>query len=69
MAVVTPSERKLIDKFICTHLEGHGHTAIFPCITRYGSTVYIGIAVGGTALWPCVRAFQFSLLVLLQSVF
>ena len=30
-------------------------------ITQYGSTVYIGIAMGGPALLPYIRKFQFSL--------
>ena len=25
------------------------------CITQYGSTVYIGIAMGGPALWPYIK--------------
>ena len=32
-----------------------------PVITQYGSTVYIGIAMGGPALEPYIRRFQFSL--------
>ena len=38
-------------------------------ITQYGSTVYIGMAMGGSALWPYIRKFQFSLSISIQSVF
>ena len=30
-------------------------------ISQCGSTVYIGIAMGGPALWPYIRKFQFQL--------
>ena len=33
-------------------------TCVYRCITQYGSTVYIGIAMGGPAY---IRKFQFSL--------
>ena len=29
-------------------------------ITQYGSTVYIGMAMGGSALKPYIRKFQFQ---------
>ena len=38
-------------------------------ITQYGSTVYIGMAMGCSALQPYIRKFQFSLSVSIQSDF
>ena len=38
-------------------------------ITQYGSTVYIGMAMGGSALEPYIRKFQFPLSISIQSVF
>ena len=40
-----------------------------PGITQYNSTVYTGMATGGSALSPYIRKFQFSLLVSIQYVF
>ena len=41
---------KLIAYTLCIHVH---------CITQYGSTVYIGIAMGGPALQPYIRRFSF----------
>ena len=40
---------------------------IVVCITQYGSTVYIGMAMGGSALYPYIRKFQLSLSISIQS--
>ena len=38
-------------------------------VSQYGSTVYIGMAMGGSALQPYIRKFKFSLSTSIQSVF
>ena len=47
----------------------HCHFMQAAIITHYGSTVYIGMAMGGSALKPYIRKFQFSISISIQSVF